>query len=83
MVGGWKPGAVVRRPSKTNVSLLWRRRIGHQLSDRFEHLTQQNPAHLGEYLTVFCTGLGVTDPAALTGQPAATEASIKATIERQ
>ena len=25
-------------------------------------VTSQNPAHAGEYLTIFCTGLGVTTP---------------------
>lgn len=46
----------------------------------FSLVTQQNPAHSGEYLAVFCTGLGATDPAAITGQPAATAARIKASV---
>jgi uncharacterized protein (TIGR03437 family) len=43
-------------------------------------VTEQNPAHLGEYLAAFCTGLGPTNPPAISGEPAAAAARITATI---
>jgi uncharacterized protein (TIGR03437 family) len=44
----------------------------------FSLVTEQNPAHPGEYLAAFCTGLGATDPPATSGEPATAAASIKA-----
>lgn len=35
----------------------------------FSLVTAQNPAHAGEYLAVFCTGLGPTNPSVPAGQP--------------
>jgi uncharacterized protein (TIGR03437 family) len=36
----------------------------------FSLVTEQNPAHPGEYLAAFCTGLGVTAPPSVSGEPA-------------
>jgi uncharacterized protein (TIGR03437 family) len=36
----------------------------------FSLVTAEHPAHAGEYLAVFCTGLGVTNPAARAGDAA-------------
>jgi uncharacterized protein (TIGR03437 family) len=49
----------------------------------FSLVTEQNPAHPGEYLAAFCTGLGATDPAATSGEPATAAAPIKAAIFAQ
>jgi uncharacterized protein (TIGR03437 family) len=49
----------------------------------FSVVTQQKPASADEYLAVFSTGLGTTDPAAVSGQPATTAAPIKATVFAQ
>ncbi len=43
-------------------------------------VTQQNPAHPGEYLAAFCTGLGATNPPAVSGQPAAGAAPTTASV---
>jgi uncharacterized protein (TIGR03437 family) len=40
-------------------------------------VTEQNPARPGEYLSVFCTGLGDTDPLARSGEAAAGAAPVK------
>jgi uncharacterized protein (TIGR03437 family) len=39
-------------------------------SSDYTLVTEQNPAHRGEFLTIFCTGLGQTQPPAISGQPA-------------
>jgi uncharacterized protein (TIGR03437 family) len=36
----------------------------------YSRVTASNPAHAGEYLAMFCTGLGATDPPATAGQAA-------------
>jgi uncharacterized protein (TIGR03437 family) len=36
----------------------------------YSRVTQSNPAKAGEYLAIFCTGLGATDPPSVEGQPA-------------
>jgi uncharacterized protein (TIGR03437 family) len=46
----------------------------------FSLVTEQNPAHAGEDLVAFCTGLGATDPAATSGEPATAPAPITASI---
>ncbi|MGA2116601.1 MAG: SBBP repeat-containing protein [Bryobacteraceae bacterium] len=38
----------------------------------YSRVTASNPAHAGEYLAMFCTGLGATDPPATAGQAAQT-----------
>jgi uncharacterized protein (TIGR03437 family) len=43
-------------------------------------VSEQNPAHPGEYLVAFCTGLGATNPRALSGQPAAAAAPTTAPV---
>lgn len=42
----------------------------------FSLVTEQNPAHPGEYLAAFFTGLGATIPAAISGEPATGPASL-------
>jgi uncharacterized protein (TIGR03437 family) len=46
----------------------------------FSMVTPQSPAKAGEYLAVFCTGFGATNPVAVTGQPAGTAAPIKTNV---
>ena len=41
-------------------------------------VTPQNPAHPGEYVAVFCTGLGPTNPPAQAGQAASAASIVKA-----
>ena len=36
----------------------------------YSRVTQASPVKAGEYLAMFCTGLGVTNPPAVEGQPA-------------
>ena len=36
----------------------------------YSRVTQSNPAVAGEYLAIFCTGLGATTPPSIEGQPA-------------
>ena len=36
----------------------------------YSRVTQANPAKAGEYLAMFCSGLGITDPPSVEGQPA-------------
>jgi uncharacterized protein (TIGR03437 family) len=44
----------------------------------FSPVTKQNPAHPGEYLAAYCTGLGVTSPTTTSGEPATVAARITA-----
>jgi len=46
----------------------------------FSLVTRENPANPGEYLAVFCTGLGATNPTAISGQPAAEAATLQNNI---
>jgi uncharacterized protein (TIGR03437 family) len=43
-------------------------------------VTEQNPAHPSEYLAAFCTGLGATNPPAVSGQPAPAAAPTTASV---
>jgi uncharacterized protein (TIGR03437 family) len=47
----------------------------------FSYVTEQNPAHAGEYLAAFVTGLGATNPAATSGQPATAAALTTAVVD--
>jgi uncharacterized protein (TIGR03437 family) len=47
----------------------------------FSLVTEQNPAHSGEYLAAFVTGFGATDPPAVTGEPAAGPARVAGAVE--
>jgi uncharacterized protein (TIGR03437 family) len=47
----------------------------------FSLVTRENPAHTGEYLAAFCTGLGATNPPAPTGDRAPGVARVKANVD--
>lgn len=49
----------------------------------FSLVTQQNPAHPGEYLAAFCTGLGATNPPAKSGEPAPAAAPVTDSVTAQ
>jgi uncharacterized protein (TIGR03437 family) len=63
------PGLFVKNPGVVDTPA-----IVH--ASDFSYVTEQNPAHPGEYLAAFCTGLGPTNPAAISGQPATAAAPI-------
>ncbi len=46
----------------------------------FSLVTHEHPARRGENLAAFCTGLGATEPAAVTGEPARSPATLKSYV---
>ena len=67
------PGLFVKNPGVVDTPA-----IVH--ASDFSYVAEQNPAYPGEYLAAFCTGLGTTNPAAISGQPATAAAPITAYI---